>query len=160
MAENAGEKQPSRGRGKPFAPGQSGNPAGKAAGARNKTTLALEQLLEGQAHAITSKCIAMALKGDTIAMRLLMERVAPVRRGRPVRFNLPELNGPADLVRAIGGILQATAAGDLSPDEAATVAGVLETKRRAMETVDLEARLAALEKGGWRISTGNRQQCR
>ena len=149
MADNGGPKQRKpRGAGKPFEPGKSGNPAGKPQGARNKMTIALEQLLEGEAHAITTKCIAMALDGDSIAMRLIMERVAPVRRGRPVRFTLPELNGPADLVRAIGGILQATAAGDLSPDEAATVAGVLETKRRAMETVDLEARLAALERAG------------
>ena len=148
MADDTGRKQPGRGSGKPFEPGRSGNASGRPAGSRNKAALALEQLLDGQAHAITTKCIAMALDGDSMAMRLIMERVAPVRRGRPVRFNLPELNGPADLVRAIGGILQATAAGDLSPDEAATVAGVLETKRRAMETVDLEVRLAALERVG------------
>jgi len=31
----------------PFQPGQSGNPAGKPKGSRNKTTLAMEALLDG-----------------------------------------------------------------------------------------------------------------
>jgi hypothetical protein len=37
------------------------------------------------------------------------------------------------------------AAGELTPDEAATVAGVLESKRRAIETEEFDKRLAALE---------------
>ena len=35
--------------------------------------------------------------------------------------------------------------GEISPDEAAVVAGVLEIKRRAIETVEIERRIAALE---------------
>ena len=35
---------------------------------------------------------------------------------------------------ALGGILNAVARGELTPDEAATVAQILETKRRAIET--------------------------
>ncbi len=57
--------------------------------ARNKTTIALDTLLEGQAKALTQKCIDMAIAGDTVALRLAMERVLPVRRGRPVQFDLP-----------------------------------------------------------------------
>ena len=34
---------------------------------------------------------------------------------------------------------------DLTPDEGAAVAAIFETKRRAIETVDLETRLTALE---------------
>ena len=146
MAENTAPKQRKpRGAGKPFEPGKSGNPTGKPPGARNRATLALEQLLEGQAHAITTKCIAMALEGDGGAMRLVMERVAPLRRGRPVRFNLPELNGPGDIVVALGGILGAVADGSLTPDEGSTIAGVLDAKRRAIETTEISDRLAALE---------------
>jgi hypothetical protein len=37
------------------------------------------------------------------------------------------------------------AEGEITPDEAATIAGVLESKRKAIETVELEARIARLE---------------
>ena len=37
------------------------------------------------------------------------------------------------------------AGGDLSPEEGQAVAAVLETQRRAIETAELEARIAALE---------------
>ena len=146
MAENGDDKQRRRGAGKPFEPGQSGNPAGKPMGTRNKATLAVEALLEGEGEALARKCVEMALEGDGAALRLCMERIAPVRRGRPIRFTLPALEGPDDLVKALGGLLRATADGEISPDEAVTVATILETKRRAHETVEMESRLAALEK--------------
>ena len=146
MADSAAPKQPQGRRGKPFDVGKSGNPAGRPAGTRNKATVAIEALLEGEAEEIGRKAIEMAKAGDAMALRLCLERLAPVRRGRPIRFSLPALDGPDDLVKALGGLLRATADGELSPDEAVTVASILETKRRAHETVDLENRLAALEK--------------
>ena len=36
-------------------------------------------------------------------------------------------------------------AGDITPDEGQAVASILEAKRKAIETVDLEARLSAVE---------------
>jgi hypothetical protein len=58
---------------------------------------------------------------------------------------LPPIKTAADLVRALGNVAAAMAAGDITPDEAQAVASVLESKRRAIETVDLEARIVALE---------------
>lgn len=61
-----------------FAPGNSGRPAG----ARHKTTLAIEALLEGEAEALTRKAIELALAGDMTALRLCLERIArPAGRG-------------------------------------------------------------------------------
>lgn len=151
MTESADGIQRRRGNGRPFAQGHSGNPAGKPKGARNHTTMAVEAMLEGEAQAITRKAIEMAKVGDTIALRLCMERVAPLRRGRPVLFDLPVVEKASDLAKALGGILRATASGALTPDEAATIAGVLETKRRAIETGELEQRLDQLEQ---RLTTG------
>jgi hypothetical protein len=67
-----------------FKPGKSGNPSGKPKGARNKTTLAMEALLDGEAEAITRKAIEMAKAGDTTAMRLVMERLMAPRKDRAV----------------------------------------------------------------------------
>ena len=43
-------------RGKPFQPGQSGNPDGRPNGSRNKATLAIEELLDGEGEGLTRKC--------------------------------------------------------------------------------------------------------
>ena len=61
----------------PFEPGQSGNPAGKARGTRNKVTLAIEALLDGEAEALTRKAIELAKAGDMAALRLCLDRLAP-----------------------------------------------------------------------------------
>jgi Family of unknown function (DUF5681) len=65
-AENTAQKQQT---GRPFEPGQSGNPAGRPKGSRNKATLAVEALLDGEAEEITRKAIELAKKGDLAAIR-------------------------------------------------------------------------------------------
>ena len=47
-----------------FQKGQSGNPAGRPRGSRNKTTVLMQNLLEGEAEAIARKAIEMAKDGD------------------------------------------------------------------------------------------------
>ena len=69
----------------------------------------------------------------------------PLRTPRPVRFAMPKLETVADLPRAIGAIIKRVADGELTPDEAASIAGVLETQRRAIELTEIEERLRALE---------------
>ncbi len=87
----------------------------------------------------------MALAGDVTAIRLCMERVAPPRKGRTVDFPLPAFEKVEDTVTTIGAVLQAVSEGRLTPEEGAAVAGLIEMKRKSIETVELEARLAALE---------------
>ena len=69
----------------------------------------------------------------------------PVPRVRRLQLDLPAIDTAADVLAALTATLAAMAAGDLAPDEAATVAGVIEVKRRAVETVDLERRIVAIE---------------
>lgn len=49
-----------------FQPGKSGNPKGRPHGSRNKATLAVEALLDGQAEALTQVAIQSALEGDLL----------------------------------------------------------------------------------------------
>ncbi len=125
--------------------GQSGNPAGRPPGSRNRLTVAAEALLEGEADALTRKAIDMALEGDTTALKLCLERIVPQRRSRNVTFATPRIDRVEDLAQAIGAIFQEVAGGRLRLDEGAALVGMLESKRRAMETVDLEKRLRTLE---------------
>jgi hypothetical protein len=133
-------------RGRPFEPGHPGGP-GRPAGSRNRASLAADALLDGEAEELTRKCIDLAKAGDTTALRLCMERIAPVRKGRPVTITLPPISTAGDVLGAIGATIDAMSQGDLTPDEASVIAGVLEVKRNAIETVDLEARLSAVEEG-------------
>jgi len=72
-----------------FKPGQSGNPAGRATGSRNKQTLAAEALLFEHAQALVEDLVKRAKNGEPAAMRLAMERILPTGRGRPLPIELP-----------------------------------------------------------------------
>lgn len=80
-----------------FGPGQSGNPAGRPKGSRNHTTRAVEALLDGEAEALTRKAIQLAQDGDTVALRLCLDRLLPVRKDRPITFDLPPIETTDDL---------------------------------------------------------------
>jgi hypothetical protein len=52
-------------------------------------------LLEGEAEQIGGKAVELAKSGDTVALRLYLERIAPVREGRPITLTLPLMSTPA-----------------------------------------------------------------
>ncbi len=124
-----------------FAPGNAGRPRGT----RLKVTRAVEELLEGEAEKLSRKAIDLALEGDTTALRLCLERIAPPRKDAPVQFDLPEFSNASEAASAASAILKSVAAGSLSPLEGATVMGLVENYRRVLETTELENRITALE---------------
>ena len=124
-----------------FAAGNSGRPAGS----RNRTTVAVLGLLEGQADALSRKAVEMALAGDTVALRLCLERLAPPRKDAPVQFELPRMVTARDAAQAAAAVLQAVSEGDLTPSEGAQVMGLVDSYRRTLEFTELEARVASLE---------------
>jgi hypothetical protein len=130
----------------PFEPGQSGNPAGKAKGTRNKVTLAIEALLDGEAEALTRKAIELAKAGDMAALRLCLDRLAPPRKDRLVMFELPTITCAADAVKASAALVTAVAIGDLTPAEAGELGKLIEAYVRALEATDFAARLENLER--------------
>ena len=87
----------------------------------------------------------MALEGDTTALRLCLERIAPPRKDTPVRFALPPMKSANDACEAAQAVLRAVSEGNLTPLEGASVMTLVESYRRTLETTELEARLAALE---------------
>jgi len=128
-----------------FQTGQSGNPGGRPKGALNKTTLASQALLEGEAEALTRKAVELAKGGNPVALRLCLERLLPPRKDRFINFTLPKIKGPEDLPQALGAILQAVVQGEITPMEGQTLIAMLEAYRKGLETTDLETRMAAIE---------------
>lgn len=121
-----------------------GNP-GKPKGTRHKATRAALALLEGEAEGLTRRAVELALDGDTTALRLCLERIAPAKKDAPVTFNLPPMQSAADAAKAAGAVLDAVALGELTPTEGAHVMNLIEGYRRTLETTELEARVVALE---------------
>ena len=121
-----------------------GNP-GKPKGTRHRTTQAVEALLDGEAEALTRKAVALAMEGDTTALRLCLERIAPPRREAPVTVDIPVIETAVDLPRAIAALLQAAGRGDLTPGEAGRLAALVGEAGKALELHDIESRLQRLE---------------
>jgi hypothetical protein len=144
VADNFLQKQQKQ-RGRPFEKGHSGNPAGRPRGCRNKSTLAAQLLLQGEAEALTRKAVELALSGDPTALRLCLDRLIAPHRERLVPLALPPMRKPADLAAAMEAIAAAVACGLLAPAEAAELAKVVDTFANAIETRDFDSRLRALE---------------
>ena len=119
--------------------------AGRPKGSRNKATIAIDSLLEGQAEALTQNAISKALDGDSIALRLCMDRIAPPMKDKPVIFPLPRMHSAMDASEAAGSVLRAVSDGELTPIEATRVMGLIENFRRTLELTDIENRMKALE---------------
>lgn len=140
MTRNNGDKTYTDDTGK-FAAGNPGRPKG----ARHKATRAVEALLQGEAEGLTRKAIEVALDGDTTALRLCLERIAPPRKDTPVSFDLPPMKSASDAAAAAQAVLRVVSDGEVTPLEGATVMGLIEQYRRTLETTEIEDRIAALE---------------
>ena len=118
---------------------------GKTKGTRNKKTLAIESLLEGQAEALTQTAISKALEGDGLALRLCMERIAPAPKDNSVSFPLPEMKDAMDASKAASSILTAVSEVELTPIEGIRVMGLIDSYRSTLELTEIEERLQVLE---------------
>jgi len=124
-----------------FVPGVSGNPAGRREGSRNRATLALQALLDGEGERVVRKAVEMALAGNETALRLVLERLIPVAKDRPISLDLPQLAKASDVAEAVRRAVEAVATGEVTPAEAETVLKLLEALRAALvnRQGDLEA---------------------
>lgn len=118
---------------------------GNKAGSRHRVTRAIEALLEGQHEILTAKAIELALKGDTTALRLCLDRLAPPKKDSPLNLDLPPVRSAQDAVGASSKVLAAVSAGEISPDEAGRVMALLSAHRSIVESGDHELRLKELE---------------
>ncbi|MBN8519790.1 MAG: hypothetical protein J5X22_20840 [Candidatus Accumulibacter sp.] len=125
--------------------GQSGNPTGKPAGVRNKATVMVQSIMERGAQEIAEAVVGLAKEGDLSAARLVLERLLPPAKERPISLALPSTDTAGGIAEAQQAILQAVAAGDLLLGEGTALAGIVEARRKAVETLQLEQRITALE---------------
>ena len=120
-----------------FSPGVSGNPHGRPVGRRNKSSEMLESMMAEDWRAVADGLMEAAKQGNASAARVVLDRVAPRPRGRPVYLDLPPVTNAEEVDKALNVVLAAVGDGTVTPSEAATIAGILEAKRRVIETTVL-----------------------
>ena len=128
-------------RGRPFAPGNPGRPPGS----KNKTTRMLEQLRESQAEEFVEKLKELALAGDVTCLRIIMDRLIPLRKSQPINVDIPPINGSQDVLSVISSVWDAIRDGELTPEEATALCPLIDRSIRAIEVHDLSKRLDELE---------------
>ena len=128
-----------------FQPGQSGNPAGRPRGARNKASLVAEAVMAEHAEAITRLQCQKALEGSERAQRFVIGRVAAPAPQRTVMLELPETVTLEGLLEAHEAVTRAFATGEITPEEARVAADLLESHRRTLELDELARRLEVVE---------------
>jgi hypothetical protein len=135
----------------PFQKGQSGNPAGRPPGSRNRATLFAEALLEGEAEMIVRNAIRAAVNDVPWAVRLCFDRLSPRLRSRaaPIAFELPQISTAADIAPAIAKISSALAEGDITIDEAERYTAVLERWSRMLQSAERSEKPAGKVEFGW-----------
>ena len=131
-------------RGRPFQPGNKYG-RGRPRGSRNKVARVCQNTLDSHAESLTKKCLVLAFQGNPTAMRLCMERLMPARRQRTLTFKLQPLKTIGDVAAASEAVVSGVARGQLTPAEGQAFSGMLEDRRRVIETQDQEPRIRALE---------------
>jgi hypothetical protein len=129
-------------RGRPFEPRNPGRPLGS----KNKTTQMVEQLAEGQAEQLVQKALELAHAGDVSCLRMMLDRLWPLRKGQPVNMVMPPINDAQDVLLAIASIWTAIREGRLTPDEASALSLVAERSMQVINQQELLKRIEELEK--------------
>ena len=123
-------------------PGESGNPAGRPAGSKDKRT-ALRALLEPHANDLVTKVVEMAKAGDTTALRICIDRLIPPAKARDEPIELPLADG--SLAEKGERVLAALGDGLIAPEVATAILQGIAAQARIIEVDEIEKRLTALE---------------
>jgi Family of unknown function (DUF5681) len=142
MPENTGEIQ-EKGR---FKKGKSGNPKGKPKGARHKVSMLAELLFETDVEGVCRQVVNQAKEGNMQAAKIILDRLLPPKKDRPIHFKLPMIYNATDAVTASRLICHAVGNGELTPLEGESLSKMVENHVKNIELFDFGLRLEAIEK--------------
>jgi hypothetical protein len=126
-------------RGRPFTRGN----GGRRHGSKNKNSLILEALSDGDKEGLVRKGLELAKAGDVSMLKFFLSRMLP--RERLIRVDLPQIEFADDAVEALGLIVRAVSEGAITPSEGADLATLVNASAHAIDIADLVERIDALE---------------
>lgn len=104
-----------------------------------------EALLESEMEGVVEAALNRALKGFPDGLKLVLDRLVPVRRERPVQIDLAPVETAADAAEATADITARVASGELTPREGKMIAALLESRVKLVQAAELERRVDELE---------------
>jgi hypothetical protein len=129
MEPTAGESPAKRdGHGR-FAPGQSGNPAGKKPGTRNRATRVREVAAEGDEAVVLQALMELVRAGNAAAVRLAATLFFAKPRDREIDLELPSGEAGATPAAIFDRVFRMMARGELTIDEASRIGRLIEQWR-------------------------------
>lgn len=140
MPENAGKMQKSN----RFQKGQSGNPKGKIKGTKNKATHFIESLMQSELEKIGQKLIELAVGGNLLAIKLVLDRIMPPRTSRSIEIEIPKIENTKDALQAISTVIHAVGQGELTPSEGEAITKIIQLFTQALQSYEFDQRLSTL----------------
>jgi hypothetical protein len=122
-----------------------GNPGGPGRPRLRERAAALDVLASEAGAELIDVALREARKGNLKAIDMLLERIWPVRRGRPVEVDAPPIRTIPDLVPAGAAVSSAVLGGDLTPEEGSAASRVLVAHQKMIDTANLAVKLRELE---------------
>ena len=101
-------------RGRPWAKGQSGNPAGRPPKRAHVSAWVARSLISRKAVPLAQKQIELALLGDRTMLRACYRSIAPPRDEAPIDLRLPPIENRADVRIAMRAVADAAMSGTIS----------------------------------------------
>lgn len=120
--------------------GKSGNPKGRTAGVE-----IIRQLLDPHREDLIAKLVELAKAGDTVALRICFDRIAPPPRAESPPVDIPGLADAETMSDKARAIITACGNASISPDTASMLLGAIANAARIIEADELAERIAALE---------------
>jgi hypothetical protein len=128
-----------------FKPGHSGNPKGRPKGALGRYSVLREALCDDLPD-LFDVTKAYAMSGDMRAMKLLLERVAPVTRPDETAVCIPGLEKAVSFSDQVSVITRAIANGMIAPQVGNQLLVTLTDAYRAAQSDGLASRIADVER--------------
>ena len=122
QAPNQASGRDVRGR---FAPGQSGNPAGKQPGTRNRVSRLRALLADDDIELAVTVLMEQVRAGKGVAARFVLDRLFPKPRDRDIDLELPPPEAGTTMADMFDRVLWMMARGDITIDEASRIARLL-----------------------------------